>query len=390
MYETILSAYNALKGMPTKALEARAQAISADIAGNASADVQGYAIELEAIERIVEERSAATTATVPELARTAGGTPEDAAGSKEYRSAFVKALQGRELTSEERRAYDLANAERRSEFNTLSNAAAVIPTATLNEIVTKARKQGGIMSVARAFSMPSKVTVPVATPTAAAQWHVEGAAVETEKASTVPVSFEGHEILKVLSISAATRAMSVPAFESYLVEELTASVMGTLAKGMVDGTGEGQATGILTGITWDATNTVTFSDVLTFADVLKCIAMLKRGYAKGASFVMNNATLYQHVYGLTDDNARPIYVADMTEPGKGKILGFDCVVDDYMPDDTIVFGNYQYYGFNMPAGIAVDVSRESSFKSGLVDYRALAIADAKPIVSEAFTKLCKA
>ena len=41
----------------------------------------------------------------------------------------------------------------------------------------------------------------------------------------------------------------------------------------------------------------------------------------------------------------------------------------------------------MPEGIAIEVSRESSFKKGLVDYRAMAIADTKPIVGEAFVKL---
>ena len=35
----------------------------------------------------------------------------------------------------------------------------------------------------------------------------------------------------------------------------------------------------------------------------------------------------------------------------------------------------------------IETSRESSFKSGLIDYRALAVADCKPIVSEAFVKL---
>ena len=47
-------------------------------------------------------------------------------------------------------------------------------------------------------------------------------------------------------------------------------------------------------------------------------------------------------------------------------------------------------GYNMPEGITVETSRESSFKKGLIDYRAMAIADCKPIVSEAFVKLTRA
>ena len=44
----------------------------------------------------------------------------------------------------------------------------------------------------------------------------------------------------------------------------------------------------------------------------------------------------------------------------------------------------------MPEGIVIEASRESSFKKGVIDYRALAIADSKPIVADAFVKLSKA
>lgn len=396
MFETVMQAYNAYKNTNTKTLEARATAINADIAGNPSADIQAYNVELEAIERVIEERGQAMPKPqVPEVAFTAKpkADAEDVAGTPEYRSAFFKTLQGADLTTDERRAFDLVNVEKRSsEFNTLSNAAAVVPTQTLNEIVTKARDMGGIMSIARAFNVPANVSIPVATPGSAAQWHVEGQPVETEKVTTVPVTFGAFELMKVLSLSAATRTMSIAAFESYLTDELTNSIMATLAQGMVNGTGSGQATGLISGITWDTTNTVTVgkTDELGFADILKAIAMLKRGYSNGAKFVMNNTTLYQDVYGIHDEVNRPVYLADLVNGGPGRILGFDVVVDDYMPDHDIVFGNYRYYGFNMPAGIALDMSRDSSFKSGLIDYRALAIADAKPIVTEAFTRITKA
>ena len=60
------------------------------------------------------------------------------------------------------------------------------------------------------------------------------------------------------------------------------------------------------------------------------------------------------------------------------------MVDDNIPDGTLIFGNFRYMGYNMPEGIAVEKSTQSSFKSGLIDYRAMAIADTKCIVPEAF------
>ncbi|PEU78338.1 phage major capsid protein, partial [Bacillus cereus] len=89
-------------------------------------------------------------------------------------------------------------------------------------------------------------------------------------------------------------------------------------------------------------------------------------------------------------NNRPIFIADPKNESVGYILGKEVVIDDNLTDGTIILGNLNYMGYNMPQGIMIEVSRESSFKSGLIDYRAMAIADTKPLVSEAFIKLSEA
>ena len=105
---------------------------------------------------------------------------------------------------------------------------------------------------------------------------------------------------------------------------------------------------------------------------------------------MNNATLYTHVYGIVDSNGRPIFIADPKNESIGYILGREVVIDDNIADGDIYLGNFNYMGYNLAEGIVIEVSRESSFRSGLIDYRALAIADCKPIVTEAFVKLHEA
>ena len=99
---------------------------------------------------------------------------------------------------------------------------------------------------------------------------------------------------------------------------------------------------------------------------------------------MNNATLYNSIYGIVDTTGRPIFIADPKNENIGYILGKPVIIDD-----NIFLGNFNYLGYNIPEGIVVETSRESSFKYGVIDYRALAIADTKPLVSEAFIKLSK-
>ena len=202
--------------------------------------------------------------------------------------------------------------------------------------------------------------------------------------------------MKVFAISAKARKMSISAFESYLINELSACVMDTIADAIINGTGSGQGTGLLTGVTWATSGTgkntveVAAANDIEYSNVVSTVALLKRGYSKGAKWVMNNATLYTVFYGMLDGNDRPIFIADPKSENVGKILGFEVVIDDNMPDDTAILGNFRYMGYNLPEGIVIETSRESSFRKGLIDYRAMAIADCKPILPEAFVKLCKA
>lgn len=300
---------------------------------------------------------------------------------------------GQKLTDIEQRTFnkamELQETERRADaFNTTTNSAAVLPTQTLNEVIKKARTMGGLIGHVRNFNIPTNISVPIGTPSSKAQWHVEGAAVESEKVSTATVSFKGYEIIKVFSMSAATKKMSIQAFESYITDELTNCVMEAIADALVNGTGEGQGTGLDSGITWDATNSLELTG--DYTDFTKALALLKRGYGAGAKFAMSNATLYNKVYSLVDGNKRPIFIADPKNESIGYILGKEVIVDDNLADDTIILGNFQYMGYNMPEGVMIETSRESSFKSGLVDYRAMAIADTKPLVPEAFIKLAPA
>ena len=186
-----------------------------------------------------------------------GASNPDTHANPEYRTAFFKSLLGKELTDGETRAYQAAQAEKRSDtFNTLSNSAAVIPMQTLNEVISQARPVGGLFNEIRLFNVPSNLSVPVGTPKDAASWHTEGAPVERKSVTATAVTFTGRELIKILSMSAAVKRMEIAAFESYLTQELKSSISDAINAAIVSGTGTGQPTGILSGITWTAANSI--------------------------------------------------------------------------------------------------------------------------------------
>lgn len=404
-FTKVAEAYNYYRTQTVEVMEKRAAEIGKVIDTDVNADVEALNIELKGIKEAkddVEARSSARK-TLSFLEGSEKTTTFDASNvfeSKEYRSAFFKALLNQKLNADEKRAFDVAAqiAEKRADaFNTASNSAAVLPTETLNEVIKKARTMGGLMAECRAFSMPTKISIPIGTPSTKAAWHTEAASVDSESVTVAAVSFDGYEIMKVFSISEKARKMSVSAFESYLVEELTACVMDTIADALINGTGSEQGTGLETGIAWTKSGKsqnsveITASGSFTYAKVVEFVGLLKRGYAAGAKMAMNNKTLYNVFYSIVDGNNRPIFIADPKDESIGKVLGFPVVIDDNIADNTVYLGNFsKYLGYNMPEGITIESSRESSFKRGVVDYRALAIADCKPLVDEAFVKLSKA
>lgn len=404
-FNTVAEAFNYYRTQSVEDMQKRAAAIGAEIDSNADADVEALNIELKGIKEArdnVEARSDVKRT----LSFFEGGDmkpqkrsfdAETVLDTEEYRTAFFKTMLGQKLSDVEKRAFELATETRADAYNTSSNSAAVLPTQTLNEIIKKARTMGGLLGECRAFNMPTKISIPIGTPSTKAAWHTEAASVDSENVTVAAVSFDGYEIMKVFSISEKARKMSINAFESYLVEELRACVLETISDALVNGTGSAQGTGLEAGITWSTSGTgknhvqVAKAANVTYTDVVALVALLKRGYTQGAKMAMNNATLYNVFYGMLDGAQRPIFIADPKDESIGKVLGFPVVIDDNIADNVVYFGNFsKYLGYNMPEGITIESSRESSFKKGVVDYRAMAIADCKPLVTEAFVKLSKA
>lgn len=405
-FNTIAEAFNYYRNHSAADLEKRAAEIGAIIDSDPNADIKALNIELNGIKEARENVEARSQKqgngfnVITSTAQTAKKVfdVETIADQPEYRSAFFKSMLGQKLNEVEQQAYNVGMqlAEKRADnFSTSTEVAAVLPTATLNEVISKARTMGGLMSECRAFNVPTKITIPIGTPSTKAAWHAEGAEVETDEPTIAGVSFDGYEIIKIFSISAKVRKMSIAAFEAYLVEELTACVMECIADALINGTGTEQGAGIET-ITWVESGAnqnaikATAAQLADWTTYPKLIALLKRGYAMGAKFACNNAFVWGTLYTLKDSNDRPIYQPDVTGQSNGKLFGFDVIVDDNVANDVLYFGNYaKYLGYNLPDGIAIEASTQSSFKKGLIDYRALAIADCKPIVSEAFVKLYK-
>lgn len=371
-------------------IEVRLSAIEQEIQAD-GADVKALAEETDALmeerQKILDEietrkATLAKVAALPKQEVEPVITQEEnkmeertfAVDSKEYREAWLKKLQGKELTIEERDAM---------------TASSAIPTETMNMIVGKLELNPLIKAVDVSY-IPGNVTFPAEDTVNDANW-VEMATAATDSADALKaVTLGAYKLIKTVSITADVQAMSIPAFESWLVARLANKIEKAVDAGILTGSGSNQATGIFTTkVTADGTWA---SAGIGYADVLKIVAALGSQYRNDAAFVMDSNMFFSKVLGMVDTQKQPI--VKLADGGQGapayRLIGFPVIVDDNCTSDNILFGDLKAYKFNFAQAPDVKSDDSVEFRTGNRVYRAMALADGKLADTNAIVRYKKA
>ena len=281
--------------------------------------------------------------------------------TKEYRVAFLKNLQGKQLTVEERAAV---------------TATAAIPTETMNLIVHKL-ELNPLLAAVDISHIPGYVTFPAETTANDAAWVAMGTAATDSADVLSAVTLGANKLIKTVEINADVEAMSVDAFENYLVTRLANKIEKAVDAGILNGGGStsGECLGIkTTKSTADGTYTKTG---MTWKDITKIIGKLPGQYHANASFVMPPALFFGEVLGMTDSTGNRVVVMDPQGERKFNVLGFPAIVDGNAATDELYFGDLKEYKFNFAKDIEVKSSEEAEFRKGSKVWRAMTLADGK-------------
>ena len=122
----------------------------------------------------------------------------------EYRSAWLKNLQGKPLDAEERAAV---------------TASAAIPTQTMNRIIHRLELTPMIAAVDVTY-IPGNVTFPIEGTVNAASWVAMGSAATDSGDTISSITLAAYKLIKTVEITADVMAMGIDAFETWLVERL--------------------------------------------------------------------------------------------------------------------------------------------------------------------------
>ena len=297
--------------------------------------------------------------------------------SVEYRDAYMKNLQGKPMSIEERTA--------------LSGASYVIPTETLNKIYGKLEENQLIREI-DALRIPGYVSVPTATTVNDASWIAMASASTDSSDAMGTVSLTAKKLIKTIEITADIQAMSIPAFQGWLVNKLAQKMEAAICAAIVNGAG---CTTVPQGVGQCGITTSTAIAGATLAKLSAFMGGLKAPYHNGAIWVMSAENFFTYVLPLASDSN-----GYLVQDGIGyRLLGHRVVLDDNVDDckfksgstaeaanaDHIIFGNFREgYVFNFGEGIQVEADNSVSFRSGSTVYRAMALCDGAVADKDAF------
>lgn len=305
------------------------------------------------------------------------GAPEQrtfGVDTPEYRSAWLKNLQGKPMDAEERAAV---------------TASAAIPTQTMNRIIHRLELTPMIAAVDVTY-IPGNVTFPIEGTVNAASWVAMGSAATDSGDTITSITLGAFKLIKTVEITADVMAMGIDAFEDWLVERLANKLSVAVDAAIFTGTGSNQATGLLK--EGEITQTGTFTKAgMTYKDLLTIIATLPTQYLAKASFSMPRTLFYKEVLGIVDANGHPVVVADPQSPAKFNVLGYPVIVDDNCTADNLLFGEFkEAYKFNFAQSPAVESDKSVAFRSGSTVFRVMALADGKPADKKAVCRFTRA
>lgn len=255
--------------------------------------------------------------------------------SEEYRSAFLRHLRGEDMSDVERRAFSFLT----------TNTTAPLPTVMQNRIIDLIGEAHPIVADVYTMFSNSAITIPVAKSIAAdAGETAEGAAANELEITFDDVNLSGDDYTANVKLSYKMQRMAIPAFEDYLVTQISERLGSKLAAGIVANIKAGMA----------ADNKLAAG--VDYANLCAGFGGLKRvgqvvvyGTRKG---------VYTKLVGMVDSNKRPIFQQPITASAAGTLLGATIKFEDAIGDTELLIGDPKKYLQNVVAPVIIETDKD--------------------------------
>lgn len=199
----------------------------------------------------------------------------------------------------------------------------VIPNTIMQEFIKDLKVYGNLYNRVRKLNVKGGVEFPIESLVPTVSWITETTVSDTQKAPELKtsVSFGYHICEARIAQSLLSQVVTLDILESEIARLLAEAFVKEFDRIIINGTGSGQPTGILTDTRVAAAHKITFT-AAELADWTKwrtkLFAKIPLAYRGGGLFVMTPATWESYIMTMKDDNNRPLYV-ETYDPTNGNL-----------------------------------------------------------------------
>lgn len=249
--------------------------------------------------------------------------------SMEYRKAFMQFV----ATGVKNDVFKRANA------NTLTtDVSVVIPQNLIDMILEKFEQLGVVYNMVTKTAYPVGQTIPVDGVKPVASWVAEGATSDKQKKEiSGTIVFANYKLRCEISYSEEVSVMSISAFESLFVKQVSEAMLRAQEGAIISGAGTASPKGILVETPNDGqTIEITSGDSITYEDLCAMEASLPINKEANAKWCMTKKT-FMAIVGMTDSNGQPIARVNYGVTGKPEryILGREVIVYEAQSDSLL-------------------------------------------------------
>ena len=288
-----------------------------------------------------------------------------------------------EIINEELRCI-LENRATAMNTGTNSEGGFVVNSELVKEIIKELKDRSDVYKFFNATTIKGDTKIPKKTSSGTANWVDENS--EQDPTGSIPnltlVELKQHRLYRESAITQQMLNSQEIDLKAFIIDDVVESMIDAVEAAIFTGTGTKQPTGLLSGITKKLS--LEARGTITFDDMKKCKAKLKKSAWKKAKWFMHSDTLLV-LDLIKDSQGRPLLQPDLTEETGYKILGIPVEVTDAMPSITdtgakciVALATPNAYHTNTQKTMALHVYNDSTYtRKGLVGYGADLYMDGK-------------
>lgn len=222
---------------------------------------------------------------------------EDEFNTIEYRNAFKNYV----MTGKVDEVLTRANAKTKQ-----ADVGTVIPTVVMNQIIEKSENIGHILALVTKTNVPAGISYPTSMfGQIKATWVAEGEGSDKQKKTTGNITFTNFKLRAEVAVTLEVDTMSLAAFESKLVKNITDAIVKAKEEAIFNGNGTTQPKGLINYVdSLEADQKVTVSKI-GYDTIVNMEAAVADEYEDTAKIFMAKKTFYAF-QGITDQNGQPI------------------------------------------------------------------------------------